>query len=68
MKYKAEIILYANFTITADSEDDAHNKVINSELEWYINSHPEWDMNNKISPPPPLRFCPIKINKIEEVA
>ena len=62
MKYKAGVILQANFTVNADSEDDAYDKVINTELEWYVNSHPEWDMNNKI------RIDPIKINEIKEVA
>ena len=62
MEYKAGVILYANFTVNADSEDDAYDKVINTELEWYVNSHPEWDMNNKI------RIDPIKINEIKEVA
>ena len=62
MKYKAGIILYAHFNITADSEDDAYDKVMNSELEWYVNSHPEWDTSNKV------RIDPIKINKIEEEA
>ena len=62
MKYKAGVILYANFTVNADSEDDAYDKIINTELEWYVNSHPEWDMNNKI------RIDPIKVKEIKEVA
>ena len=62
MEYKAGVTLYAKFTVNADSEDDAYDKVVNTELEWYVNSHPEWDMHNKI------RIDPIKINVIEEVA
>jgi len=61
MKYKAGVNLFAHFYITADSEDDAYNKVLNSELEWYVNSHPEWDMNTKV------RIDPIKINEIRRL-
>ena len=67
MKYKAGVILYANFTVNADSKDDAHDKVINSELEWYVNSHPEWDTNNKIRIDP-IKSHVLRINKIKEDA
>ena len=45
MKYKAGVILYANFTINADSEDDAHDKMrdLATDVEWFVASHPERD-------------------------
>ena len=58
-QYKAEVILHAIYTVNADSEDDARDKVINTELEWYVNSHSEWDMNNRV------KIDPIKIHKVE---
>ena len=64
-QYKAEVNLHAIYTVNADSEDDARDKVINTELEWYVNSHSEWDRNdagNKV------KIDPIKIHKIKEVA
>ena len=27
MKYRAGVIFYTNYTVTADSEDDAHDKI-----------------------------------------
>ena len=58
-QYKAEVNLHAIYTVNADSEDDARVKVINTELEWYVNSHSEWDMDNKV------KIFPIKIHKVE---
>ena len=62
MKYQVQVLLFANFTVNADSEDEAREKVINTELDWFINSHSEWDMNNRV------KIDPIKIHKIKEVA
>ena len=62
MKYQVQVLLFANFTVNADSEDEAREDVINAELDWFINSHSEWDMNNKV------KIDPIKIHKIKEVA
>ena len=62
MKYQVQVLSFTNFTVNADSEDEAREKVINTELDWFINSHSEWDMNNKV------KIDPIKIHKIKEVA
>ena len=62
MKYKAEVTSLVQFIFEADSEDEAREQVINAELDWFINSHSEWDMNNKV------KIDPIKIHKIKEVA
>ena len=62
MKYQVQVLSFTNFTVNADSEDEAREKVINTELEWFINSHSEWDMNNRV------KIDPIKIHKIKEVA
>ena len=65
MKYQVQVLLFANFTVNADSEDEAREKVINTELDWFVNSHSEWDRNdagNKV------KIDPIKIHKIKEVA
>ena len=65
MKYQVQVLLFANFTVNADSEDEAREKVINAELDWFVNSHSEWDRNdagNKV------KIDPIKIHKIKEVA
>ena len=62
MNYQVQVLLFANFTVNADSEDEAREDVINAELDWFINSHSEWDMNNKV------KIDPIKIHKIKEVA
>ncbi len=62
MKYKAEVTSLVQFIVEADSEDEAREQVINAELDWFINSHSEWDMNNKV------KIDPIKIHKIKEVA
>ena len=59
MKYQVQVLSFTNFTVNADSEDDARDKVINTELEWYVNSHSEWDMDNKV------KIFPIKIHKVE---
>ena len=59
MKYQVQVLSFTNFTVNADSEDDARDKVINTELEWYVNSHSEWDMNNRV------KIDPIKIHKVE---
>ena len=62
MKYQVQVLSFTNFTVNADSEDEAREKVINTELDWFINSHSEWDMNNRV------KIDPIKIHKIKEVA
>ena len=62
MKYQVQVLSFTNFTVNADSEDEAREKVINTELDWFINSHSEWDTNNKV------KIDPIKIHKIKEVA
>ena len=62
MKYQVQVLSFTNFTVNADSEDKAREKVINTELDWFINSHSEWDMNNRV------KIDPIKIHKIKEVA
>ena len=62
MKYQVQVLSFTNFTVNADSEDEAREDVINAELDWFINSHSEWDMNNKV------KIDPIKIHKIKEVA
>ena len=59
MKYQVQVLSFTNFTVNADSEDDARDKVINTELEWYVNSHSEGDMDNKV------KIFPIKIHKVE---
>ena len=58
MKYKAEVTSLVQFIVEADSEDEAREQVINAELDWFINSQSEWDMNNKV------KIDPIKIHKI----
>ena len=62
MKYQVQVLSFTNFTVNADSEDEAREKVINTELDWFINSHSEWDINNRV------KIDPIKIHKIKEVA
>ena len=62
MTYQVQVLSFTNFTVNADSEDEAREKVINTELDWFINSHSEWDMNNRV------KIDPIKIHKIKEVA
>ena len=65
MKYQVQVLSFTNFTVNADSEDEAREKVINTELDWFVNSHSEWDRNdagNKV------KIDPIKIHKIKEVA
>ena len=62
MTYQVQVLSFTNFTVNADSEDKACEDVINAELDWFINSHSEWDMNNKV------KIDPIKIHKIKEVA
>jgi hypothetical protein len=62
MKYQVQVLSFTNFTVNADSEDKAREKVINTELDWFINSHSEWDTNNRV------KIDPIKIHKIKEVA
>ena len=62
MTYQVQVLSFTNFTVNADSEDEAREKVINTELDWFINSHSEWDTNNKV------KIDPIKIHKIKEVA
>ena len=62
MKYQVQVLSFTNFTVNADSEDEAREDVINAELDWFINSHSEWDMNNRV------KIDPIKIHKIKEVA
>ena len=45
MKYRAGIIFYTNYTVTADSEDDAHDKMrdLATDVEWFVDSHPARD-------------------------
>ena len=65
MKYQVQVLSFTNFTVNADSEDEAREKVINTELDWFVNSHSEWERNdagNKV------KIDPIKIHKIKEVA
>ena len=62
MTYQVQVLSFTNFTVNADSEDEAREKVINTELDWFINSHSEWDTNNRV------KIDPIKIHKIKEVA
>ena len=65
MKYQVQVLSFTNFTVNADSEDEAREKVINTELDRFVNSHSEWDRNdagNKV------KIDPIKIHKIKEVA
>jgi hypothetical protein len=48
MKYRAGVIFHTNYTVTADSKDDAHDKLrdLASNVEWFVDTHSEKDITN----------------------
>ena len=48
MNYIAEVIFYTSSTVTADSKDDARDKLrsLASNVEWFVDTHPERDVTN----------------------
>jgi hypothetical protein len=64
MEYRAGVIFYTNYTVTADSKDDAHDKVrdLTADVEWSVDSHPERDITTA-----KMMVSQIDIIDIEEV-